>query len=117
MYKNPKDEIFSKYAEAPENQYYDAYKEDIALVTFYFDGSTAFQYTRAPRMTWTDFMSQVGGLMGLCLGFRYMARLYSKLIECNSLFAVSPPSSKSSTGLDSDCSAIRSADVGLPPNY
>ena len=35
------------------NNVYDAYDQDVALL---------------PTMTWIDFMSQVGGLLGLCIG-------------------------------------------------
>lgn len=48
---------------------YDAYTEDIATVSFFFDKSTVFQYKRKATMTMTQFISQVGGLLGLCLGF------------------------------------------------
>ena len=48
--------------------YYDAYEKDIAIANFYFDKSTMLQYSRTPRMTWTGFIGQIGGLLGLCLG-------------------------------------------------
>jgi len=47
---------------------YDAYEKDIALLHFYFKKSTAFQLGTQPTMTWIDFLSQVGGLLGLCIG-------------------------------------------------
>ena len=46
-----------------------AYEKDIALVNFYFDSSTVIQYYRERRLTFTSFLSQIGGLLGLCLGF------------------------------------------------
>jgi len=47
---------------------YDAYDEDIAVVQIYFKKSTVFQMGSQPRMTWIDYFSTVGGLMGLVLG-------------------------------------------------
>jgi Amiloride-sensitive sodium channel len=47
---------------------YDAYERDIALVQVYFDKSTVFRMGRQPRMTWIDYFSTVGGLLGLVLG-------------------------------------------------
>ena len=48
---------------------YDAFQNDIAIANFYFDKSTIIRFKRAPRMTWTDYISQVGGLLGLAIGF------------------------------------------------
>ena len=47
---------------------YDAYDEDIAVVQLFFRRSTVIQLGTTPTMTWIDFMSQVGGLLGLCIG-------------------------------------------------
>ena len=47
---------------------YDAYEKDIAMVTFFFESTTAFQFYRSHRMTVNDFISQVGGMLGLCMG-------------------------------------------------
>ena len=47
---------------------YDAYDKDIALLHIYFKRSTVFQLGTQPTMTWIDFLSQVGGLLGLCIG-------------------------------------------------
>ena len=48
---------------------YDAYDKDIVIANFYFEPAAIFQFTRDPRMTWGDFISQMGGLLGLCIGF------------------------------------------------
>ena len=32
-----------------------------------------FEYERRPRLTWTDYISQVGGLLGLGLGFSFVS--------------------------------------------
>ena len=47
---------------------YSAYERDIASVKIYFATPTVFQYSRDEAMTWVGFMSQMGGLLGLCLG-------------------------------------------------
>ena len=52
-----------------KNPKYDAYKKDIAMVTFFFETSTVFEYTREERMTSIQYISQMGGLLGLCIGF------------------------------------------------
>ena len=48
---------------------YDAYDKDIAFLHIYFKKSTVFQLGTQPTMTWIDFLSQVGGLLVLCIGF------------------------------------------------
>ncbi len=58
-------ELFSSASEDT----YDAYEEDIATIHFYFESSAVFQYKRQAKMTFSDILSQVGGLLGLCLGF------------------------------------------------
>ena len=52
---------------------YDAYEKDMATVTFFFDSATAFVYERKARMTWVGFISQVGALFGLCMGFSFIS--------------------------------------------
>ena len=52
---------------------YDAYQRDIAMVTFFFESTTVFEYTREQRMTLIQYISQVGGLMGLCIGFSFIS--------------------------------------------
>ena len=48
---------------------YDAYQKDIAMVTFFFERPTVFEYSRQVKMTLIGYISQMGGLLGLCLGF------------------------------------------------
>ena len=62
MRKYPKDEIFDI------DQDYNAYKQDIAVATFYFPKHVAKELVRSPSMSTFDYVSQVGGLLGLCLG-------------------------------------------------
>ena len=47
---------------------YNAFNEDIAVVTFYFPTHVATEITTNAKMTWLDYLSQVGGLLGLFLG-------------------------------------------------
>ena len=54
---------------------YDAYQRDIAMVTFFFESTTAFEYTRDERMTLIQYISQMGGLMGLCTGFSFISAI------------------------------------------
>ena len=50
------------------NKLYDYYASDIAMVEVFFRKSTIVQMGSQPRMTWIDYLSTVGGLMGLVLG-------------------------------------------------
>ena len=52
---------------------YDAYEKDIALVTFFFESPTVFEYLKEPRMTLLQFISQMGGLLGLCIGLSFVS--------------------------------------------
>ena len=52
---------------------YNAYERDIAMATFYFDTSTVFQYSREERMTALGYISQMGGLLGLCMGVSFIS--------------------------------------------
>ena len=56
-------------ASLEKNPKYDAYAKDIAMVTFFFESSTLFEYKREERMTLIQYISQMGGLLGLCIGF------------------------------------------------
>ena len=55
------------------NPQYDAFKKDIAIVRFYFDKSTIFQFKRYERLTITDYISQIGGLLGLAVGVSFIS--------------------------------------------
>ena len=56
-------------ASLEKNPKYDAYEKDIAMVTFFFETSTVFEYTREERMTMIQYISQMDGLLGLCISF------------------------------------------------
>lgn len=67
------DTVFSKAHKFDET--YDAYNKDIAWVTFFFETSTAFQFHRQPRMSLVDYLSSVGGILGLCMGISLVSIL------------------------------------------
>jgi hypothetical protein len=56
-----------------DNMNYDAYDKDIAMVQIFFQKSTVFQMGSQPRMTWIDYLSTVGGLLGLVLGMGFVS--------------------------------------------
>ena len=70
--------------------FYNAYEKDIAVVNIFFGGSTAFgkvtpdkqtyynspfssEFERSQKMTWLDFIANLGGLCGLCLGISFVS--------------------------------------------
>jgi len=53
----------------PSKIWYNAFEKDIAVANFYFSKPTTLEYRRSENMRLIDFVSQIGGLFGLCLGF------------------------------------------------
>ena len=47
---------------------YDAFEKDIAMVQIFYKKSTVLEMGSKPKMTWIDYFSTVGGLLGLVLG-------------------------------------------------
>ena len=47
---------------------YDAYEKDIAVLTVFFDSTTVMKYKSQRRQSWLDYLSSVGGALGLCIG-------------------------------------------------
>jgi hypothetical protein len=47
---------------------YDAYVKDVATVSIVFKKSSILQLQSQQRMSWIDYFSTVGGLLGLVLG-------------------------------------------------
>ncbi len=47
---------------------YEAYEKDMAVVQVFFRKSAVFRMGSQPTMTWINFFSNVGGLLGLVLG-------------------------------------------------
>ena len=58
-----------------ESPTYDAYEKDIAIVNFYFGKSTFWQFQRAENMTLADYIAQLGGFLGLFLGFSFISAI------------------------------------------
>ena len=58
-----------------EQPTYDAFEKDISIVDFYFSKSTIVQFKRSERMTWVDYISQIGGLLGLAMGFSMISAI------------------------------------------
>jgi amiloride-sensitive sodium channel len=61
----PADRIFMNFV----TREYQAYSDDIAVATFYFPSHVTTELVRSAKMTTLDYVSQIGGLLGLCLGF------------------------------------------------
>ena len=64
-------DVFTAYTN--EKKMYNAYEKDIAMVTFFFETTTVFEFSRGLRMTFVQYISQIGGLLGLCLGFSFIS--------------------------------------------
>ena len=54
---------------------YDAYQKDIAMVTFFFESPTIMEYSRQVKMTLIGYISQMGGLLGLWMGFSFISAI------------------------------------------
>ena len=52
---------------------YDAYERDIAMLQVFFKKPTAIRMGTRPSMTWIDYLSVVGGLLGLVLGMGFVS--------------------------------------------
>jgi hypothetical protein len=60
--------ILGKPKEDWNTNEYDSYKKDIAVVKIFFGQSTIIQMNSKSAMGWIDYLSAVGGLLGLVLG-------------------------------------------------
>ena len=47
---------------------YDAYEKDISVLTVFFDSTTVMMFKSQLRQSWLDYLSSVGGALGLCIG-------------------------------------------------
>jgi hypothetical protein len=47
---------------------YDAYEKDIAVLEVFFDTSTVMKFQSQKSQSWLDYLSSVGGALGLCIG-------------------------------------------------
>ncbi len=52
----------------PSESGYNAFEKDISIVQVYFKTATVVKMWRQPVMTWNDFFSNIGGILGLVLG-------------------------------------------------
>lgn len=52
---------------------YDPFDKDIALVEIYFPSPNMIKLKTQSRMSWIDYLSTVGGLLGLVLGMGFMS--------------------------------------------
>ena len=55
-------------ANLEENPAYDAFKKDIGIINVFFKDKKIMQYVTANRMSFFDFLSQIGGSLGLVMG-------------------------------------------------
>ena len=63
-----KTQVFKKKNEKADENTYNAYAKDIAVANFYFESTTCLEFTRDAMTTPTDFFSNIGGILGLCMG-------------------------------------------------
>ena len=54
------------------NNSYDAFEQDIAVVNVFFDKPTAIEFQNQASMDWYTYLSNVGGVLGLCIGLSIM---------------------------------------------
>ena len=52
---------------------YDAFERDIAMVNFYFENPLIFQFGKQERMTFFNFLAQLGGTFGLFMGISFIS--------------------------------------------
>ena len=45
------------------------------MVTFFFETGTVVEYVNDERMSLEQFISQIGGMMGLCTGFSFISAI------------------------------------------
>jgi len=57
----------------PPQKTYDAFDQDIAMVQIIYQKSTAVVMGSQLTMTWIDYFSAVGGLLGLVLGMGFIS--------------------------------------------
>jgi hypothetical protein len=51
--------------------FYDAYNRDIATVSVFFPNPTVWMFTTTASSSWIAYISNVGGLLGLCIGISF----------------------------------------------
>ena len=69
MRRMPADGVFtSALGENSTANEYNAFEKDVAVVRFFFDRGTIPSFRRSVRISPTVFLSELGGIFGLCLG-------------------------------------------------
>ena len=53
-------------------QEYESYQDDIAVVSVYFSSPTVMKFSTTINKTWIDFLSAMGGNVGLFIGFSFV---------------------------------------------
>ena len=54
-------------------EFYNAYEKDIAVVNFYFESTTCMEFIRDIFTSEIDFISNMGGILGLCMGISFIS--------------------------------------------
>ena len=66
-------EVLLPNTEENRDKEYKAFKEDIAVVNIFFGKDSLPEYETDQRMTIWDFISNIGGLLGLCAGISILS--------------------------------------------
>ena len=59
--------------EIKRNPTYDAFEDDIGIINVYFAGDKISKFVTANRMSINDFMSRIGGSLGLGMGISFIS--------------------------------------------
>ena len=66
-----KDAIFANKLKM--NPYYDAFEKDIGLINVFFDVKEVTRYVKINKKSYSDFVYQIGGSLGLFLGISILS--------------------------------------------
>ena len=50
------------------NHKYNAYEKDIAVLEIFWETQTVLFFSSEQRQNWIGFLSNIGGILGLCIG-------------------------------------------------
>ena len=62
-------------SELAENRFYDAFEKDIGIVNIFFSEKKILKYVTKNRMSNFDFLSQIGGSLGLAMGISIISMI------------------------------------------
>ena len=68
-----KNEVLLPNMEENRDKEYNAFEEDIAVVNIFFGKDSLPEYETDQRMTIWDFISNIGGLLGVCAGISILS--------------------------------------------